>query len=121
MEHSTRYRKYPAGLGFLLLAAYVTWDATASLLKREAPERSTVGIAIAVLSLVVMPVLARAKRRTAKSLGSPALQADSRQTSICAYLSVKYLTRYFETRTLTPFAIYCVVAGGASLAWLLLH
>jgi undecaprenyl-diphosphatase len=40
---------------------------------------------------------------------------------ICAYLSVKYLTRYFETRTLTPFAIYCVVAGGASLAWLLLR
>ena len=76
------------GVGFLLLAAYVTWDATASLLKREAPKRSTVGIAIAVLSLVVMPVLARAKRRTAKSLGSAALQADSQQTSICAYLSV---------------------------------
>jgi undecaprenyl-diphosphatase len=47
--------------------------------------------------------------------------AGSAASFICAYLSVKYLTRYFETRTLTPFAIYCVVAGGASLAWLLLH
>jgi undecaprenyl-diphosphatase len=45
--------------------------------------------------------------------------AGSAASFICAYLSVKYLTRYFETRTLTPFAIYCVVAGGASLAWLL--
>jgi undecaprenyl-diphosphatase len=47
--------------------------------------------------------------------------AGSAASFICAYLSVKYLTRYFETRTLTPFAIYCVVAGGASLAWLLVH
>jgi undecaprenyl-diphosphatase len=47
--------------------------------------------------------------------------AGSAASFICAYLSVKYLTRYFETRTLTPFAIYCMVAGGASLAWLLLH
>jgi undecaprenyl-diphosphatase len=40
---------------------------------------------------------------------------------VCAYLAVRYLTRYFETRTLTPFAIYCAVAGGASLAWLTLR
>jgi divalent metal cation (Fe/Co/Zn/Cd) transporter len=76
------------GVSFLLLAGYVTWDASASLLKHEAPERSIVGIVIAVLSLIVMPVLARAKRSAAKSLSSAALQADSRQTSICAYLSV---------------------------------
>jgi divalent metal cation (Fe/Co/Zn/Cd) transporter len=76
------------GISFLLLAAYVTWEGSASLLNREAPERSLVGIAIAALSLIVMPLLARAKRRTAKSLSSAALQADSRQTSICAYLSV---------------------------------
>jgi undecaprenyl-diphosphatase len=38
-----------------------------------------------------------------------------------AYLAVRYLTRYFQTRTLTPFAIYCVLAGAGSLAWLTLH
>jgi undecaprenyl-diphosphatase len=40
---------------------------------------------------------------------------------VTAYLAVRFLTRYFETRTLTPFAIYCTVAGGTSLAWLLLR
>jgi divalent metal cation (Fe/Co/Zn/Cd) transporter len=75
------------GISFLLLSFYVTWEASASLLKHEAPERSIIGIAIAALSLIVMPLLARAKRRTAQTLSSAALQADSRQTSICAYLS----------------------------------
>jgi undecaprenyl-diphosphatase len=41
-------------------------------------------------------------------------------SGVGAYLAVRYLTRYFETRTLTPFAIYCTVAGLASLAWLTL-
>lgn len=40
---------------------------------------------------------------------------------VCAYLAVRYLTRYFQTRTLTPFAIYCAAAGAASLVWLTLH
>ncbi len=75
------------GTSLLLLAAYIAWSAVTSLLHREAPEHSPVGIAIALLSLVVMPLLARAKRRTARSLSSAALHADSRQTSLCAYLS----------------------------------
>jgi divalent metal cation (Fe/Co/Zn/Cd) transporter len=73
-------------ISFLLLAAYVTWDALASLTKHEAPQRSIIGIAIAVLSLIVMPLLAKAKRCTANALSSAALDADSRQTSVCAYL-----------------------------------
>jgi undecaprenyl-diphosphatase len=47
--------------------------------------------------------------------------AGSAASFVGAYLSVRFLTRYFETRTLTPFAIYCTVAGLASLAWLGLH
>jgi divalent metal cation (Fe/Co/Zn/Cd) transporter len=75
------------GVSFLALAAYVTYDAVSSLVRREAPEASYTGIALAALSLVVMPLLARAKRRVAAGLRSRALQADSRQTTICAYLS----------------------------------
>jgi divalent metal cation (Fe/Co/Zn/Cd) transporter len=75
------------GVSFLLLAAWVGWDAYQSLVGREAPEESLVGIALAALSLVVMPVLAREKRRVASGLGSKALEADSRQTDLCAYLS----------------------------------
>ncbi|HEY0079280.1 MAG TPA: cation transporter [Pyrinomonadaceae bacterium] len=75
------------GVSFLLLAAYVASDAALSLVRRESPEASYAGIALAVLSLVVMPLLARAKRRVAASIESRALEADSRQTDICAYLS----------------------------------
>jgi cation diffusion facilitator family transporter len=75
------------GLSFLLLAAYVVFDAAKSLIKRESPEASYLGIALAALSLIVMPLLARAKRRVAAKINSRALQADSRQTDICAYLS----------------------------------
>ncbi len=44
--------------------------------------------------------------------------AGSIASGVCAYLAVRYLTKYFETRTLTPFAVYCAVAGLASLVWL---
>jgi divalent metal cation (Fe/Co/Zn/Cd) transporter len=75
------------GLSFLLLAAYVAFDAAKSLITREPPEASYVGIGLAALSLAVMPLLAKAKRKVATSINSRALQADSRQTDICAYLS----------------------------------
>ena len=75
------------GFSFLLLAAYVTFDAGKTLLRHEPPENSLVGILLAVASLIVMPLLARAKRRVAARLDSRALAADSRQTSLCAYLS----------------------------------
>ena len=75
------------GVSFLLLAAYVAFDAVKSLVTREPPEASHVGIGVAALSLIVMPLLARAKRRVAAEINSRALKADSRQTSLCAYLS----------------------------------
>ena len=75
------------GGSFLLLAAYVAYDAVKSLLGREPPEHSVPGIALACASLIVMPLLARAKRRVAARLHSRALRADSRQTDLCAYLS----------------------------------
>jgi divalent metal cation (Fe/Co/Zn/Cd) transporter len=75
------------GWSFLALAAYVAADSTKALWLRERPERSYAGIAILALSAVVMPLLARAKRRVAHALASRALEADATQTSLCAYLS----------------------------------
>ena len=75
------------GITLLALAAYVAGDSAVSLLRREAPQRSLPGIALAAASLIAMPLLARAKRRVASTIASPALHADSRQTDICAYLS----------------------------------
>lgn len=75
------------GFSLLALAAYVAFDAVKALVTREPPEASFVGVGLAALSLVVMPILARAKRRVAAEIDSRALEADSRQTDICAYLS----------------------------------
>ena len=76
------------GVSFLLLAAYVGVDSIKTLVETQEPERSVIGIGIAVLSLIVMPWLAYQKRKAAGNLKSASLHADSRQTSLCAYLSV---------------------------------
>jgi divalent metal cation (Fe/Co/Zn/Cd) transporter len=75
------------GILFLALAAYVTADAVQSLITREAPDASPVGLVLAAASLVVMPFLANAKRRVAFAMVSGALAAESRQTMLCTYLS----------------------------------
>lgn len=75
------------GWSFLILAAYVAYDAISSLLRRDVPDESLVGIALAAVSVVVMPLLVRAKRRVAAQLNSRALAADSKQTELCTWLS----------------------------------
>lgn len=86
-ERAERIALKIVGASFLGLAAYVGIDAVLSLWKHEAPDESLLGIAIAALSLIVMPVLAHAKRKVAAQLNSAAMKADSRQTDLCAYLS----------------------------------
>ena len=75
------------GIGFLILAVYVLCESAEALLRRRLPEVSYFGIIFSGLGLIVMPLLARAKRRVAARLGSRALDADSRQSSICGYLA----------------------------------
>jgi divalent metal cation (Fe/Co/Zn/Cd) transporter len=75
------------GACFLLLAIYVSVDALHTLITRAAPDESLLGIAIAIGSLLVMPLLARAKRRVASALESGALRAEARQTELCTWLS----------------------------------
>ena len=76
------------GACFFALAAYIAIDASVDLLKHEAPRVTYLGIIYAGACVVVMPLLARAKRRVAVRLNSNALHADSHQSDICAYLSV---------------------------------
>ncbi len=72
---------------FLALAAYVGGRSVFDLFSDARPEESPVGIVIAIVSLIVMPVLARRKSVVAGELDSRALQADSTQTTLCTYLS----------------------------------
>ncbi len=76
------------GWCFIALSVYVTVDAFKSLYLAEEPDRSWFGLTVLVLSAIVMPVLARAKRRVALKMQSTALKAEAKQTSLCAYLSV---------------------------------
>ncbi len=78
-------------VSFFALAAYVAVDALLSLGGLREPEHSPVGIAIAALSLVVMPFLSWFERRTGRELGSASAVADSKQTLICTYLSAALL------------------------------
>lgn len=80
------------GLSFFLLAAYVTFESARKLYLREEPEPTLLGIVIAVLSLIIMPLLALSKHKTAIELGSRSLKADSKQTLVCSLLSAAVLT-----------------------------
>lgn len=74
-------------ISFFALAAYVTVEAVRSLLGAGEAAHSTVGIALAALSLVIMPGLSYAQRRAGRELGSASAVADSKQTLLCTYLS----------------------------------
>ncbi|MDA3642976.1 cation transporter [Saccharopolyspora indica] len=74
-------------VSFFALAAYVTVESIRALLGAEPADHSTVGIVLAALSLVIMPGLSYAQRRTGRELGSASAVADSKQTLLCTYLS----------------------------------
>ena len=78
-------------ISFFGLAAYVTVDAGLSLFGVREPDHSPVGIVLATVSLVVMPVVSWFERRTGRELGSASAVADSKQTLVCAYLSAALL------------------------------
>jgi divalent metal cation (Fe/Co/Zn/Cd) transporter len=78
-------------VSFFALAAWVTVDSVRSLLAGGDADASPVGIGLAIASLVVMPLLVRAKRRTGRELGSATVMADSTQTLLCTYLSAVLL------------------------------
>ncbi|MDO5094725.1 MAG: cation transporter [Propionibacteriaceae bacterium] len=78
-------------VSFFGLAAYVSVDSVLSLAGLRDPEHSPVGIALAALSLAVMPFLSWFERRTGRELGSASAVADSKQTLICSYLSAAVL------------------------------
>jgi divalent metal cation (Fe/Co/Zn/Cd) transporter len=76
---------------FFLLAAYIGFEAIGTLVSGEAPERSTVGLVLSLVSLAVMPLLAYWKGRTGREMGSRALRADAIETWVCSYLSLALL------------------------------
>lgn len=87
-HHVERVTRRIIGWSFVALAVYIVVDSAHSLWTREEPSKSVFGLIVLLLSVIVMPILARAKHRVAQDVGSRALSADAMQTSLCAYLSV---------------------------------
>ncbi|MGA8983496.1 MAG: cation transporter [Candidatus Acidiferrales bacterium] len=86
-ERNERLSLRIVGACFLGLALYVAIEAVLDLGRKATPERSDPGIALAVVSLIVMPVLSRAKKSVGNALSSAAMKADAKQTDFCVYLS----------------------------------
>lgn len=78
-------------VSFFALAGYVSYESITALVGMHRPEHSTVGLGLAALSLVIMPVLSAAQRRAGRELGSRSAVADSKQTLLCTYLSAVLL------------------------------
>lgn len=90
-EHVERRALRIIGVTFLALAGLVAIESTRSLLAGDEPGVSRTGIGLTIVSLIVMPVLARAKRRVGRELGARSVEADSQQTQACVYLSAVVL------------------------------
>jgi divalent metal cation (Fe/Co/Zn/Cd) transporter len=86
-ERNERLALRTVGLCFVALAVYIGYESIGDLTRRQAPERSIPGIVLACVSLLVMPLLSRAKRKVGTALGSAAMHADAKQTDFCVYLS----------------------------------
>jgi cation diffusion facilitator family transporter len=92
-EHGAAERRalYLVAATFLLLAIYIAVESSLALVHDEAPESSSVGLVLSILSLIVMPGLAYSKSSIGRKLGSKALQADAAETWVCSYLSLTLL------------------------------
>lgn len=86
-EHNEHLALKLVGFLFIGLSCYLIFQAIMRFHDQKAPQHSIPGIVIAVLSLIVMPLLSRAKRKVATGLKSSAMKADARQTDFCTYLS----------------------------------
>ncbi|MUN64686.1 cation transporter [Kocuria sediminis] len=90
-EHKEKIALRLVAVTFFILAAYVTYEGIRSLIEGEAPESSPVSIIILVISLIIMPVLAAAKKKVGTALGDNLILADAAETKICVLLSVSTL------------------------------
>src|SRR3989475_9138130 len=75
------------GISFLALAAYIAFESITDMLGKKGPDHSVAGIILAIVSLIVMPLLSKAKGRVGHELGSAAMNADAKQSQFCSYLS----------------------------------
>jgi divalent metal cation (Fe/Co/Zn/Cd) transporter len=109
-------------VSFFALAAYVCVESIRALIGGVAAEHSSVGLVLAAVSLVIMPVLSYAQRRAGRELGSRSAVADSKQTLLCTYLSAVLLiglgaNSLFGWAWIDPLAALVIAAVAAREGW----
>jgi|SRR3990170_2335225 len=121
-ERNERRALALVGLCFAALAVYIAHGSITDLWQQRAPAPSIPGIVLACVSLVVMPLLSRAKRRVGRALDSAAMHADAQQTEFCAYLSAiliggLVLNAWFGLWWADPLSALLMVPIIARAAW----
>ncbi|MFX3619080.1 MAG: cation transporter [Sporolactobacillus sp.] len=91
IEHAERISSLVVGVALLLLAAYVVITSIFNLITHHSAETSILGIALAIGSCVIMPLLMAEKRRIARTMGSKALAEDGMCNLVCAYMAFTVL------------------------------
>jgi divalent metal cation (Fe/Co/Zn/Cd) transporter len=113
------------GTSYFLLSAYIVFDSTQMLILQQRPDRSVQGIAIAILALLIMPQLRRAKGRVGDRLQSSALKREGMENMMCAYLSVTVLLGlglnaafgWWWADPVSAYAVAAIAARGGLRAW----
>lgn len=90
-EKTERTAQKFVAVTFFILGIYVLYESASKLLTHEISQPSPIGIGIAIISIIVMPVLAWRKKVVGTTIGSRALIADSKETITCAFLSIALL------------------------------
>jgi len=90
-EAAERRAQQLVAASYLILVVYIVVESTRSLVGTERPSASWIGIGLAAFTAPTMPLLARAKRRIGRELGSAATVSEAQQNQICAYLSIALL------------------------------
>jgi divalent metal cation (Fe/Co/Zn/Cd) transporter len=125
-ESAERTAQRLIGVSYWLLAAFVVYDSTQVLLSGQRPDSSVLGIVIAVLALIVMPPLRRAKARVGDRLGSSAVKREGRENMMCAYLSICLLAGlglnaalgWWWADPVSAYGVAAIAAVAGRRAWL---
>jgi divalent metal cation (Fe/Co/Zn/Cd) transporter len=116
-EHAERQAQKAVAVSFFLLAPYIAEDAIRALINSERPSTSWVGICLSISSIVVMPLLGRAKQRVGAGLGSGATAGEGTQNLLCAYMAAGVLAGLVANAVLGWWWLDPVIALGiAALA-----
>lgn len=112
VERAERAASWIVGIALLLLAVYITVTSVLKLTARSGAESSTLGILVTALSSLLMPIIAAAKKRIGRRIGSGALEADGSCSLVCAYMSWIVLAGVAATALLGWWWIDAVAALG---------